>query len=134
MIFFFSILQLFWNGYKLQLKKSGRGDTEHRREIVKADLDLIEDQQVVLLNIMRARDERNYDKYWDLIKQLQPEWRDKYNYLLQYGAMYIIMTATAKRANEGTFLLIIHNLRHRKYFLPRFFQKSDFFSQKIQTF
>ena len=103
MIFFFSILQLFWNGYKLQLKKSGRGDTEHRREIVKSDLDLIEDQQVVLLNIMRARDERNYEKYWDLIKQLQPEWRDKYNYLLQYGAMYIIMTATAKRANEGTF-------------------------------
>ena len=106
MIFFFSILQLFWNGYKLQLKKSGRGDTEHRREIVKSDLDLIEDQLVILLNIMRARDERNYDKYWDLIKQIKPEWRDKYNYLLQYGAMYIIMTATAKRANEGKITLI----------------------------
>ena len=93
------------------MKKSGRGDTEHRREIAKSDLDLIEDQLVVLLNIMRARDERNYDKYWDLIKQIQPEWRDKYNYLLQYGAMYIIMTATAKRANEGTlFFFIIHNL------------------------
>ena len=88
------------------MKKSGRGDTEHRREIAKSDLDLIEDQLVVLLNIMRARDERNYDKYWDLIKQIKPEWRDKYNYLLQYGAMYIIMTATAKRANEGKIALV----------------------------
>ena len=99
----------WWNAYKLQLKKCGRGDTEHRREIIKSDLDLIEDLKVVLLNIMRARDERNYDKYWDLIKQIPTEWRDKYNYLLQYGAMYIIMTATAKRANEGICFSLFHS-------------------------
>ena len=54
---------------------------------------------VLVHKIMKA--DKNSTEYWTLVKQLPAEYQNKYNILMTWGTLFIIMSATAKRAREG---------------------------------
>ena len=54
---------------------------------------------VIVHKIMKA--DKNSAEYWSLVKQLPLEYQNKYNVLMTWGNLFIIMSATAKRAREG---------------------------------
>ena len=96
-----SFFQEFWKGFGRNLKKEGRGDTSSRKEISMADYKKMLVHLVIVHKIMKA--DKNSAEYWSLVKQLAPEYQNKYNVLMTWGNLFIIMSATAKRAREGTY-------------------------------
>ena len=67
-----------------------------------ADFEKILDHLNRVNKIMVA--EKGSKDYWNLVNQLDPQYRDSYNVLIQWGKQFLVMSSTAKRAREGTYI------------------------------
>ena len=67
-----------------------------------ADFEKILDRLNLVNKIMVA--EKGSKDYWNLVNQLDPQYRDSYNVLIQWGKQFLVMSSTAKRAREGTYI------------------------------
>ena len=97
-------MQEFLVGYHKTIKNAGRGDTKNRSEIPLKSWDSLMELLFVLQELMEA--DKSSERFQELLGLLPTQFRQKWHYLLQWGAIFILLAFTAKRGREG-----IANLR-----------------------
>jgi hypothetical protein len=88
----------FYKGFVKTLKKNGKGDTKHRVEIPNHSLVKLNNMLILICDLMATKDKL---KMVNLLAGLPPQNRSNFHYLTQWGALYILMSQTAKRGREG---------------------------------
>ena len=87
-----------WKSYMAELAAEGLADTEHYGEVYPDTVEAI----FILLNdaaaALRARGTPRYDA---LLNKIRVEWRNKLNYILQYGAQFAVQMFGARRGGEN---------------------------------
>ena len=95
--------QNYYLGFKKKLKAAGRGDPKHNEEIPKSSLVKIMDLLKKLQATFRAA--KNFGKdsaeYKKLVAELPDGYQDRYHFLLQYAAGYLLLSLFARRGREG---------------------------------
>ena len=98
--------QNYYLGFKKKLKAAGRGDPKHNEEIPKSSLDRI----MVLLRKLQAifraaknfgKNSAEYKKAVAELAELADGYQNRYHFLLQYAAGYLLLSLFARRGREG---------------------------------
>ena len=97
-------MQEFLVGYHKTIKDAGRGDTKNRSEIPSKSWDFLMEHLFILQELMEA--DKSSERFQELLRLLPSQFYQKWHYLLQWGAILILLAFTAKRGREG-----IQNLR-----------------------
>ena len=95
----------FYKGFCKTLKSEGRGDTHHNREIPDSVIAEIYELLATIYSLMIA--DPNDASYQDLIRKLPESYRGDqgqtkgFNYLAQYGFLFIFIQFNARRGREN---------------------------------
>ena len=84
------------------MKSEGRGDVNSHPEIPEKSWDRISEFLVVCLEIMEIEETsgKGSPEYYKLVEKLPKEYHNKIYHLIQMGAIFILMSFTAKRGRE----------------------------------
>ena len=84
------------------MKSEGRGDVNCHPEIPAISWDRISEFLVVCLEIMEIEEtgEKGSPEYYKLVEKLPKEYHNKIYHLIQMGAIFILMSFTARRGRE----------------------------------
>jgi hypothetical protein len=103
---------LSYGGLIKKLKNDGKTVTIHTKEIPKLALVKMFKMLDTLHHLITV--DKNGQEYADLVKQVPPEYQDKYHYLLQWGIMFILALHYCRRAREGIDSLTKHHIEKQK--------------------
>ena len=83
-----------------KLKQSGKGDTQHHKEIPESSVRKLNELLILLQKIMNCK-QKGGTTYQELVSKLPKNFQDSYHRLLQWSVIYVILFAFARRASEG---------------------------------
>ena len=90
-----------FNGIKKNLKKAGKGETDHFAPLPENVVASIHKFLGQIQKVMEARVQSNPHSYETALKSLPHEFRNNYHEYLQLGAEYVVMTFDIRRGREG---------------------------------
>ena len=94
----FSELHQVFKGFYKMLKQDGKADTSHHGEIPAHSLQQI---QALFKGVYDTMIARGTPEYEEKLSTLPAEYHKNFHYLLQYAAVYIVITYDVRRGREG---------------------------------
>lgn len=91
-----------WKSFLAELVKNNRAETEHHEEVDPETMNAI---MKLLVNVKNALLARGTEKYNELLSKIPAGYHGQLNYLLQYGALFILTLYEVRRGREGLELL-----------------------------
>jgi len=92
----------FWKDYLTHLKENRKMKIDHYKTLPP---DVLDAAYELFANATAAYHARGQENYREYLKKIPAEWKDKYHYLLQWGAMWFATLLEVNRGREG-----IHDL------------------------
>ena len=87
-----------WKSFVAELVKNNRAETDHHEEVDALTMTGIME---LLTNVKNTLEARGTESYRVLLSRVPAGYHDKLNYLLQYGAQFILTLYEVRRGQEG---------------------------------
>ena len=91
-----------WKAFVTNLVQNNRAETTHHEEVSPETMEAIIE---LLCNVKDALEARGTPEYQSKLNMIPVEWQTKMNYLLQYGAQFVLTLFDVRRGKEGLEIL-----------------------------
>ena len=93
----FPQFQAFYADFSKRIKNAEKREEPLDKEILKSDIDQIENLLIVLQDLMCETD-KSSENYQNLLLKLPIDYANEYHYLIQWSAVYVILSHNTRKS------------------------------------